>query len=38
MATRKYGKVPSGHPVGSLLGVCFSGWVLYPTVIGIAQI
>jgi len=21
MATRKYGKVPSGHPIGSLLGV-----------------
>jgi hypothetical protein len=34
MAPRKYGKVPSGHPIGSLLGVCFACWVLNPTGVG----
>jgi hypothetical protein len=34
MAPRKYGKVPSGHPIGSLLGVCFVCWVLNPTGVG----
>jgi hypothetical protein len=34
MAPRKYGKVPSGHPIGSLLGVCFASWVLHPMGVG----
>ena len=34
MAPRKDGKVPSGHPIGSLLGVCFACWVLNPTGVG----
>ena len=32
MATRKYGKVPSGHLNGSQLGVRFDYWVLHPKV------
>jgi hypothetical protein len=32
MATRKYGKVPSGHPNGSQLGVRFDCRVLHPKV------
>jgi hypothetical protein len=35
MATRKYGKVSFGHPLGSQSGVDFRGWVLTPMVIGI---
>jgi hypothetical protein len=35
MATRKYGKVPSGHPFGSQLGVNFGGWETRPMVVRI---
>ena len=34
MATRKYGKVPIGQLIGSLLGVRFRGWVFHPTFTG----